>query len=162
MHLNSDLAVSTVERCAGYQMQNYFSSFKNNLILSLPGDQQTFGDLSTTAESKMLIPRLFGDYFALDIPFEAKNQLKLVYSSKRAKSHRTSIHLLLLYIEKIPTKKLKRVHLDIKIAGQRFRKYFYPAPMLSHTFYWDRKNAFGQPEYGFIDAYGKHKENILI
>ena len=43
---------------------------------------------------------------------------------------------------------LQRIHLEIAVAGQAFKKNFAPQANLIDTFIWDGKDAYGRPVQG--------------
>lgn len=47
---------------------------------------------------------------------------------------------------------LKRIDLDIRLAGQRFIQSFTPAPNLSFTYKWDGRDAYGRSVQGRVAA----------
>jgi hypothetical protein len=94
----------------------------------------------------------------LEIPLDDRqhnqHQQKLIYSSRRTDDFRSILYFQLLGGgDELPAT-LKRVHLEIMLAGWRFRRVFSAVPFLTYSFAWDRKNVLGQPEYGLVDAHG--------
>ncbi len=71
--------------------------------------------------------------------------LSLVYRSDRVpgRSDRTSLRIPLVGPQ-LPNGGLRRVDLQVDVAGRRFTQSFSPEPDLEYLFFWDGKDAYGR------------------
>jgi RHS repeat-associated protein len=72
----------------------------------------------------------------------------LVYSSDRTSGWRAGKHLSIPVTGAMVPASVKRVEVDIKVAGQLVRKSLSPSPNQTVEFDWDGKDAYGRPLQG--------------
>ncbi|CAB3403586.1 unnamed protein product [Caenorhabditis bovis] len=80
----------------------------------------------------------------------AGTDLKLIYDSARSPSAPST--LLIGLLEDQVDVDLRKIHLNIKIAGRRFDYTLSPRINLTHIFTWDKMNAYRQSESGLVPA----------
>jgi RHS repeat-associated protein len=68
----------------------------------------------------------------------------LHYTSDRVQGRRAAYSIRIPLSGKSVPRRLKRIELEVSVAGQRFAEGFSPAPEQSHTFIWDGKNSLGE------------------
>ncbi len=70
------------------------------------------------------------------------------YSSDRVRGRRENFSLEIPLTDNDPPLSMKRIDLDITVAGRAFHFEFGNAPNLSFTFTWDGRDAYGRPVQG--------------
>ncbi|UMM23757.1 hypothetical protein L5515_004315 [Caenorhabditis briggsae] len=74
--------------------------------------------------------------------------VRLVYDSARSLAAPST--MLIGLLDDRVDKELRKIHLNIRIAGRRFDHTLAPRTNLTHVFAWDKKNAYRQSESGLI------------
>ena len=104
-----------------------------------------------------IIPELNIARESIDIP---GSNVHLMYRSSYSVGAMSTLNIRLTP-HKIP-QSLHQIHLIIKVSGLLTRKTFEADKNLYYTFSWNRKNAYNQKVYGFVEAdisVGYHYEN---
>ncbi|CCD70175.2 Teneurin-1 [Caenorhabditis elegans] len=74
--------------------------------------------------------------------------VRLVYDSARSPAAPSTMLIGLLY-DRVD-KELRKVHINIRIAGRRFDRVLAPRTNLTYVFAWDKMNAYRQSESGLV------------
>ena len=78
--------------------------------------------------------------------------LHLVYRSSSALGSKSTIDMLLTPEGKPLPQGLQRVHANVRVAGDLYKKVLEPDVGLRYTFAWDKRNTYNQKVYGLVEA----------
>jgi len=81
---------------------------------------------------------------------------QLCYSSDRVSGRKVFNQLRMDMTGDTVEQGVKRVDLEITVAGQTFRQSFDPVPNLSYTYTWDGKDAYGRTMFGTQPATARY------
>ncbi len=86
------------------------------------------------------------------IKIPGTRDLHLVYRSSSALGSKSVIDMLLTPEEKAVPFGLYKVHVNVRVAGDMYKKVLEPDSGLRYTFAWDKKNTYNQKVYGIAEA----------
>lgn len=141
----------------------HFSPWDHNFPYSPPPD-------ATIPPSKKIEPRTKKDKDPCNQPgsiIGCQNQtlsesvgivgtnMSLHYTSGRAPASKATTLLKIPLSESFIPSSLKRIDLNVNVAGQSFNQSFVPETNLQHSFQWNGKNAYGQTVQGSASVTGR-------